>query len=209
MRRSVLFGVFLTVLVCETALPGPAEATFRRGFYRPVYRPAYPITPAHMPGWDWQRIYPYSPYNYGRNPYNPIVVNYPYYVNPYPYPGYYPPVYTPTQPEVQSTSFYRAAEEPSVSGPLSSPPPGTALIRVHAPDEWAKIQFDGVTTSRMGIDRTFVTPTLEAGKKYRYVMTVTWTQDGKPMSAERVIRIQAGQIQDVDLTQKAKPAETE
>ena len=48
----------------------------------PNYQPNFP--PNRMPGWDWWRIYPWSPYNYGRNPYNPII--YPY---PYPYPPYY------------------------------------------------------------------------------------------------------------------------
>jgi hypothetical protein len=39
-----------------------------------------------LPGWDWWRTYPWSPYNYGRNPYNPIRI--------YPYPGYpYNPVW--------------------------------------------------------------------------------------------------------------------
>jgi uncharacterized protein (TIGR03000 family) len=149
-----------------------------------------------MPGWDWWRTYPWSPYNYGRNPYNPIIYPYPY-VAGYPYPVYppYDPGYVPASPPV----VYRAASEPSVSGPLSSPPPGTALIRLRAPSEWAKVEFDGEETSRMGLNRTFVTPTLQPGKTYSYVMTVTWTQNGKPMSAERTIRVKAGQITQVNL----------
>jgi uncharacterized protein (TIGR03000 family) len=86
---------------------------------------------------------------------------------------------------------------------LPSPPPGTALIRLRVPDEWAKVQFDGETTSTMGLRRTFVTPDLTPGKTYRYVMTVTWTRNGKPMRAERVIRVRAGQISTVDLTRRA------
>ena len=35
----------------------------------PNYQPIFP--PNRMPGWDWWRTYPWSPYNYGRNPYNP------------------------------------------------------------------------------------------------------------------------------------------
>src|SRR5262245_50622074 len=56
----------------------------------PLERPLPPFQPAnqpnHMPGWDWWKIYPWSPYNYGRNPYNPIIYP-PYYpdYNPYPY----------------------------------------------------------------------------------------------------------------------------
>jgi uncharacterized protein (TIGR03000 family) len=170
-------------------LPPHANATFRRIRYRPA--------PGPMPGSDWWRIYPWSPYNYGRNPYNPAIV-YPYvypYVVPYPYPVYPPPASPPPAPVV-----YRAASEPSVSGPLPSPPPGAALIRLHAPAEWAKVQFDGETTSTMGIHRTFVTPELTAGKTYRYDMTVTWTHDGKPMRVQRVVRVRAGQINEIDLS---------
>jgi hypothetical protein len=54
-------------------------------------RPVGPVVPSPMPGWDWWRIYPWSPYNYGRNPYNPIIYPYPY---PYvPYYGSYSPSY--------------------------------------------------------------------------------------------------------------------
>jgi hypothetical protein len=49
----------------------------------------------HMPGWDWQRTYPWSPYNI-YNPYNPYSPynnwNYPYYPN-YPYYSNYPVIY--------------------------------------------------------------------------------------------------------------------
>jgi hypothetical protein len=48
-----------------------------------------------MYGWDWWRTYPWSPYNYGRNPYNPAVLPYPYVV-PNRYPIYNPyPIYSP------------------------------------------------------------------------------------------------------------------
>ena len=47
--------------------------------------PSYPSN--RMPGWDNYWINPYSPYNYGRNPYNPVWV-YPYYYYSYYYPFY-------------------------------------------------------------------------------------------------------------------------
>jgi hypothetical protein len=82
MRRAGLFFLALALLCSDLALPSHAEATFRRGRYRPGPGPM-------PPGWDWWRIYPWSPYNYGRNPYNPAVVGYPYIV-PTPYPVYSP-----------------------------------------------------------------------------------------------------------------------
>lgn len=94
MRRAS--AALLALALITLAWPAPAEATVFRGrpYTRAAYRPAYPAN--HMPGWDWWRIYPYSPYNYGRNPYNPIILPYPY---PYPYPYVLPqpyPVYVPS-----------------------------------------------------------------------------------------------------------------
>jgi hypothetical protein len=93
-RVRLLLLAFTCALVL--ALPHPATA----GGYRPIrpvqpivpwqpIRPVQPVVPNHMPGWDWWRIYPWSPYNYGRNPYNPIVYPYPYT----PYYGSYSPSY--------------------------------------------------------------------------------------------------------------------
>lgn len=80
-----------------------------------VNRPALP-NPApnnRMPGWDWWRTYPYSPYNAWRNPYwyypyTPYVVP-PYYyygagyyngVSTYSNDGNLPPVPMPAAPAV-------------------------------------------------------------------------------------------------------------
>jgi hypothetical protein len=86
MKKSVCFlSVALFSIVTVLLSAGPTEA---RGFRAPVF------PRNRMPGWDWRRTYPWSPYNYGRNPYNPAVVPYPY-VAPYSYPIYnsYPVYY--------------------------------------------------------------------------------------------------------------------
>jgi hypothetical protein len=132
MRRTPIFAVALSLGVTTWLVSAPpADAA--------TYRPWHPATPVvgqtrHMPGWDWWRIYPWSPYNYGRNPYNPIVVPYPYYVDPY-------PAYTPLPPA--TVTVPAELRLPSVTGPLASPPPGTALLRVQVPDSWARVSFDG------------------------------------------------------------------
>jgi uncharacterized protein (TIGR03000 family) len=146
----------------------------------------------HMPGWDWWRTYPWSPYNYGRNPYNPIIV--PSY---YPYPMTYPP-YVP-QPEPTPAVLPAAPALPTVTGPLSSPPPGTAIIRVRVPAVWAKVKFDGTDSVTSGTQRWFVTPRLgDGGASYK--VTASWTSDGRPVQATRQVRVQAGQISAVDFT---------
>src|SRR5437868_743524 len=118
--------------------------------------------PGIVPGSDWWRIYPWSPYNYGRNPYNPIV--YPY-VQPYPV---YTPVYTPynapSDPAVSYTvtgptgapvsSLYdapvyghadspRQVLVPHPAGGVTVPPPDAAVIRLYIPDRFGEVSFDG------------------------------------------------------------------
>lgn len=103
MFRTPTAAALLLALAVALAVPATAEATFYRGravVARPGYagRPTYYAHAStyyrpnhHLPGWDWRRTYPYSWYNYGRNPYNPIVVPYYYYPQPYPVPvPYYP-----------------------------------------------------------------------------------------------------------------------
>jgi uncharacterized protein (TIGR03000 family) len=156
-----------------------------------------------MPGWDWWRTYPWSPYNIGRNPYNPYIVPVPY-AYPYPYPDpsaspdYTPPPATPSPAVAQAAAA--VTNEVSVSGPLSSPPPGTALIEVRVPQTFATVRFDGEGTSSLGLQRYFVTPTLEPGKSYRYVVTASWDQGGRPNTVERTVRVAAGQTVRLDFT---------
>jgi hypothetical protein len=83
-------GFLLLAFTCALVLALPDPATARP--YRPTVRwrpvrPVRPVVPGRMPGWDWRRIYPWSPYNYGRNSYNPIILPYPYVYPPY-YGGY-------------------------------------------------------------------------------------------------------------------------
>ena len=118
--RRLATGGFLMILC--TVLAGPMAAQPKGG---PNER---------MPGWDWRRTYPWSPYNYGKNPYyNP-------YTAPPPYgPYYYPPYYT--------NEYYNGAQAPKLSpdtnqhvmvphptGAVSTPPRDAAVIQVRVPD---------------------------------------------------------------------------
>src|SRR5690242_7879237 len=86
-RATFLFAA--AAFLCLALPPATQAAVPWRP--RPIIGPVGPI-PRHMPGWDWWRTYPWSPYNYGRNPYNPIVFPYAY---PVPYPD---PVAVPVPP---------------------------------------------------------------------------------------------------------------
>ena len=95
MEKSVRVLAIVLLSTVALLLPaGSAEAQGPRGMGRAPLPPAV-LPPNRMFGWDWWRTYPWSPYNYGRNPYNPAVVPYPYVV-PYRYPVYNPyPIYNP------------------------------------------------------------------------------------------------------------------
>jgi hypothetical protein len=89
MRKTLRFLVLALLSGGAFLWTGASQAQYR-GVRRvpirpPIYRPNFP--PNRMPGWDWWRIYPWSPYDYGRKPYNPAW---------YP-PGYlYPQLYAPS-----------------------------------------------------------------------------------------------------------------
>jgi uncharacterized protein (TIGR03000 family) len=154
-----------------------------------------------MPGWDWRRIYPWSPYNYGRNPYYPAVypyvVPYPVY-SPYPATGYAPN--TPVGPGSASPAGYYTEQEPlpDPTGRISSPPPNAALIRLYVPDEFAQVWFDGVQTSSVGTTRYYVTPELD--KTYHYQVKARWRRNGQAVTEERRITVSPNQSAVVDFT---------
>ncbi len=184
---------------------GPADAAvFRRG-YAPVYRPA--PYPNRMPGWDWERIYPWSPYNYGRNPYNPVILPYPPpYYNAYGYPP--APYYGPNNAAAPDGAMFPSVIGhpvlmPHPSGALETPPPGAAIIQVRVPDEFAHVLFDGERTYTEGTTRYFVTPELPDGKTCHYTISATWKADGDTVTKERQIQVAAGHTTVVDFVHPA------
>src|SRR5262249_9461242 len=159
---------FLTLVLLTGAAAllaaSPSEAQNRGA--RPG--PAFP--PNRMPGWDWQRIYPWSPYNYGRNPYNPA--RYPY-VSPYPvYTPYAAPAHVPSTPSYPSPTYGASGSPdhvlvPNPTGRLETPPPNAALIRLSVPDPFAEVWFNGAKTTSSGTSRYYVTPEL-GGERHHY-----------------------------------------
>ena len=93
--------------------PAYGPATTLPGRRPPVYPPNYDT---RMPGSDWWRIYPWSPYNAWQNPYwyPPYNRNYPYPpgaaypVYPYPVPSPAPPLPDrPALPDLPIGAGYR------------------------------------------------------------------------------------------------------
>jgi hypothetical protein len=97
-------GALLLIATSASAQPTPAArpVTPGRPVVPPAYRPGNTLPDRRLPGSDWWRIYPWSPYNAWRNPYwyPPYNGNYPYppsaaypsYLYPVPPPAPLPPL---------------------------------------------------------------------------------------------------------------------
>ena len=157
--------------------------------------------PNRMPGWDWWRIYPYSPYNRGRNPYNP-------YVYPVPYPVYIPYASSDDDPdrldaadgEMAPTSQGPTIVIPQPTGEVRTPPRDAGVVQVKVPEADAQVLFDGERTYTQGIKRYFVTPSLTEGKNNTYTVGARWKKDGETVTKERQVKVSPGQTSVVDFT---------
>ncbi len=77
--------------------------------------------------------------------------------------------------------------------------PAPATIVVDLPAD-AKLRIDNDATSSTGASRVFQSPTLNPGKEYQYTLTAEVVRDGKPVKAEQVVTVKAGQTTPVTLT---------
>jgi uncharacterized protein (TIGR03000 family) len=89
-----------------------------------------------------------------------------------------------------------AAEEPV--------PPDRALLLVRVP-AGAVLTLDAYTAKQQGTERLFVTPALEAGKTYSYILKATWKEGGKTRTATSKAVVSAGKRTVVDLTKAETP----
>jgi uncharacterized protein (TIGR03000 family) len=78
---------------------------------------------------------------------------------------------------------------------LSAP----ATILVDLPND-AKLLIDNEATTSTGTSRVFQSPELNPGKEYHYTLTAEVVRDGKPIKAEQVVTVKAGEITPVTLT---------
>ena len=85
-----------------------------------------------------------------------------------------------------STPGLAAAE--TVTGPAERSP---ANVRVTLPAD-ALLTVDGRATQSTSAERLFVTPPLEAGKRYRYTFSARVLRAGKAVTVEQDVFVQAG-----------------
>ncbi|HTU23483.1 MAG TPA: TIGR03000 domain-containing protein [Gemmataceae bacterium] len=77
--------------------------------------------------------------------------------------------------------------------------PAPATIVVELPAE-AKLLIDNEATTSTGSSRVFQSPTLNPGKEYHYTLKAEIVRDGKPVKAEQVVTVTAGETTPVKLT---------
>lgn len=77
--------------------------------------------------------------------------------------------------------------------------PAPATILVQLPAE-AKLLIDNEATTSTGSSRVFQSPALNPGKEYHYTLTAEIVRNGKPVKAEQVVTVRAGQTTPVTLT---------
>ena len=129
-----------------------------------------------------------SPYNL--NGYNRSV--------PMIYPGFGASEMPRSRPTV-----YPAIPEPSqpiILAALASDDKDKARIDLHVPTADAKVYLDGTLTRQAGLDRSYVTPKLAAGKRYAFKMEVVWEDEsGMRRTVTRQLRVRAGETTSVNL----------
>jgi len=143
--------------------------------------------------------------NYSYSPgWNSYPSNYGYTWNSYPSSTYstYQPAYSyngqqfasnyNTVPNRGTTSFYPADQS------AANVPETAAVINVRVPPD-AKIMFSDQETKQQGPFRQFVTPALERGQNYYYMLRVQWNENGQSMDRSRKILVHAGDRINLDV----------
>jgi uncharacterized protein (TIGR03000 family) len=166
--RRLLLPLTVTASLLLPATPAPAQLLSRWGH------------PVISLGWT-----PYDSINVGHG----NVPGGPGYIPGY---GYYPGDLPGRYPWIDGPPTRAHGPAPAVvAPPEDAPPAGAAVLRVHVP-AGARVWFSGELTAQQGPWRTFVTPPLAAGCRYRYDLRVVWTQDGKEVERTRPVLLYAG-----------------
>ena len=119
---------------------------------------------------------------------------YPYYgsPSPYPYPAYPYPGYAGLGPNPNAP--------PNPVAPAGGVISNDVTLMIRTPAE-ATIWINGVKSTQTGTSREFVSSGLAQGRSYTFDVRAEWTgSDGKFMSLERRVPVQAGERRLIDFT---------
>jgi uncharacterized protein (TIGR03000 family) len=86
---------------------------------------------------------------------------------------------------------------PALAGQAPSLPPDRATMVIKLPAE-ATLSIGSHPTKQTGPERLFESPPLPAGQTFKYVLTASWSENGRLKTATRQILVKAGQRVTVD-----------
>jgi uncharacterized protein (TIGR03000 family) len=93
-----------------------------------------------------------------------------------------------------------AKKDPAAKKEPAKKAPGKVSISLPAD---ARLTFNGVVAAGTGDSRTFVTPDLESGRDYEYVLTAEVVRAGQTMTATERVIVRAGSVTEVALAPAA------
>jgi uncharacterized protein (TIGR03000 family) len=67
-----------------------------------------------------------------------------------------------------------------------------ARIMAIVPDPEARVWIDNGLTEQKGTERLFLSPPLEPGERYYYLIKATWKENGREVSKEQKVAVRAG-----------------
>jgi uncharacterized protein (TIGR03000 family) len=168
-------------------------------------------------GWPYSYSY-YRPYSYFYRPYLYSYFSYPYLSNYYSYPSSYYygyPAYYSSYSSYPSDYFANGDDYSDggvvVSSPqreyvVSRPVGDVARLEIRLPDPQATIFVQGREIPSSGAVRQFKSPPLDPAHQYAYSVRCDWNANGKVVSEERQVNVEANGQSVVDFTQPSPAA---
>ncbi len=112
------------------------------------------------------------------------------------------PAFGPVGPSVFQPMLFPAPSFPQVQAVDNA-----AHVVVNVPAD-ARVWFNDAPTRQTGICREFASPPIEPGRTYTYTIRASWAEDGRDVSQEQAVDVQAGGRAVVDFTRGVRDART-
>lgn len=105
-----------------------------------------------------------------------------------------------TPPTVSAWPRVEAVSSAPVLAAPAGQPGGCLILSVKVPQPAAEVFVDGQRTVLTGTDRTFESPSVDAGKDIRYELTARWVERGATVERKKVVTGKPGEVVRVDFT---------
>jgi len=157
-------------------------------------------------GYGYPYGYGYGNYGYNRPYYGNWSSGYPSYGYSYSQPYY--EGYSASYPVIPGAPATYSNADQSYQTGYNEVDNNRVWLQVRVPDANARVWIDDHATQQTGMDRQFISPAVERGKKYSYKVKATWVENGKEVSREKQVSVQAGQPNFVNFTNESGQVQT-